>query len=316
MNEIRCLGYLGLGARDLRAWASYATEILGLEVTGREGDALLLRMDDQHFRIAIHESETEDALYLGWEVANADALTRLEADLRHANIESRRGTNAEIGARHVEDLISFRDPDGLVHEAYYGARVRTEKPFRSPLAISGFETGKQGLGHAFVSVRNYEKVLAFYRSVLGFRISDYIAMPKIPGVPDDAPPMTFLHCGSRHHSVAIAQFPGPKRINHIMLQVRSIDEVGHAFSRAQEKNVPMIFSLGRHSNDKMFSFYMESPSGIAFEYGYGAIEVDDATWVVQMHDQAHAWGHAPMAGFFAQLEQLKSGALNLSKGGV
>jgi 2,3-dihydroxybiphenyl 1,2-dioxygenase len=310
MSEIQCLGYLGVGTRRLDEWERYATGVLGLEIGARDEATLLLRMDDHRFRIAVHDSETEDVVYLGWEVADESALGRLESDLRKANIECRRGTTAECRQRGVVDLVTFRDPDGLVHEAHYGAVVLTDKPFRSPLAVSGFETGAQGLGHAFLSVRSYDKALSFFRDVLRFRVSDYIEMPPIPGVGPNPPPMTFLHCGAgrvRHHSVALATFPGPKRLNHVMLQVRTVDEVGRAFHRAQDEGVSMFMSLGRHSNDRMFSFYMDSPSGVAVEYGYGGIDVDDETWVVKMHKTAEAWGHVPMAGLLAQMQAAASG---------
>jgi biphenyl-2,3-diol 1,2-dioxygenase len=310
MSEIQCLGYLGIGTHRLDAWAQYATEVVGLEIGDREDDALMLRMDDHRYRIAVHESDTEDVTYLGWEVADEASLGRLESDLRRAGVECRRGTVDECRRRHVMDLVAFRDPDGLLHEAHYGAVVLTDKPFRSPLAVSGFATGAQGLGHAFLSVRSYDKALAFFREVLGFRVSDYIEMPPIPGLPPNPPPMTFLHCGAgrvRHHSVALATFPGPKRLNHVMLQVRTIDEVGRAFHRAQQHGVSMLMSLGRHSNDRMFSFYMDSPSGVAVEYGCDGIDVDDETWVVKMHKTAEAWGHAPMPGLLAQMQAAASG---------
>jgi 3,4-dihydroxy-9,10-secoandrosta-1,3,5(10)-triene-9,17-dione 4,5-dioxygenase len=93
-----------------------------------------------------------------------------------------------------------------------------------------------------------------------------------------------------------------------MVQVRTIDEVGAAFYRAQQKEVPMLFSLGRHSNDRMFSFYMDSPSGVGVEYGYGGVEIDEATWVVKMHPTADAWGHAPMAGLVAKMRAAERAA--------
>jgi 2,3-dihydroxybiphenyl 1,2-dioxygenase len=320
MSEIQCLGYIGIGTRDLHAWERYATEVVGLEMGARQEKTLLLRMDDHRFRLAVHESETEDVLYLGWEVPEHASLDRLEAQLRRARIECRRGTEAERRERQVVDLVIFRDPDGLVHEAHYGALVLTDKPFRSPLALSGFETGAQGLGHAFLSVRSYDKALSFFQGVLGFRISDYIEMPTIPGVPPDPPPMTFLHCGGgrvRHHSLAIATFPGSKRLNHVMLEVRTVDEVGRAFYRAEEHGVSMLMSLGRHSNDRMFSFYMDSPSGVAVEYGCGGIDIDDETWVVKMHKTAEAWGHAPMAGLIAQMQAAAdAGASPHAQGGA
>jgi hypothetical protein len=45
------------------------------------------------------------------------------------------------------------------------------------------------------------------------------------------------------------------------------------------------------SNDHMVSFYLRTPSGFNVEYGWGAREVDDATWQVQVHTAGSIWGH-------------------------
>jgi biphenyl-2,3-diol 1,2-dioxygenase len=41
----------------------------------------------------------------------------------------------------------------------------------------------------------------------------------------------------------------------------------------------------------MFSFYAETPSGFEVEFGWGAREVDDRSWVVTRHDRTAMWGH-------------------------
>jgi biphenyl-2,3-diol 1,2-dioxygenase len=50
-------------------------------------------------------------------------------------------------------------------------------------------------------------------------------------------------------------------------------------------------NLGKHTNDHMVSFYLRTPSGFAVEYGWGAREVDDRTWQVQVHTAGSMWGH-------------------------
>ncbi len=50
-------------------------------------------------------------------------------------------------------------------------------------------------------------------------------------------------------------------------------------------------TLGRHVNDRMVSFYLQSPSGFGIEYGWDAIEVDDTTWSVRKYDRGSIWGH-------------------------
>jgi hypothetical protein len=52
-------------------------------------------------------------------------------------------------------------------------------------------------------------------------------------------------------------------------------------------------TLGRHPNDRMFSFYARTPSGFQFELGWGGRQVDDATWTPTTYDHISEWGHHP-----------------------
>ena len=54
-------------------------------------------------------------------------------------------------------------------------------------------------------------------------------------------------------------------------------------------------TLGSHTNDRMTSFYVRTPSGFEIEYGTGGRSVDDATWVVGSYDAQSVWGHKPPA---------------------
>jgi biphenyl-2,3-diol 1,2-dioxygenase len=50
----------------------------------------------------------------------------------------------------------------------------------------------------------------------------------VAGVPVE---LTFLHCNPRHHTLALVPASMPKRLNHFMLQVDSMDDVGLAHDR-------------------------------------------------------------------------------------
>jgi hypothetical protein len=52
--------------------------------------------------------------------------------------------------------------------------------------------------------------------------------------------------------------------------------------------------LGRHSNDRMVSFYAQTPSGFDVEYGWGGRLIDDATWTVTEIEHGTLWGHRPI----------------------
>ena len=76
-----------------------------------------------------------------------------------------------------------------------------------------------------------------------------------------------------------------------MLELQSLDDVGIAYDLCQKEGIPLTITLGKHSNDFMVSFYVETPSGFALEYGWGAREIDDATWEVTSYDRGDVWGH-------------------------
>jgi biphenyl-2,3-diol 1,2-dioxygenase len=103
--------------------------------------------------------------------------------------------------------------------------------------------------------------------------------------------LTFLHCNPRHHTIALAPVPLPKKLNHIMLEVTSLDDVGFGLDRATAQSTNISSSIGCHTNDKMVSFYMKTPSGFDIEYGFGGIAIDDATWQTTTYDKPSIWGH-------------------------
>ena len=304
MTSVTQLGYLGIGVSDIVAWEEYATNGLGLQVSGRQEDGtLLLRMDEYHSRFILHPSGEDDLIFTGWAVKDRPALDEVAARVRASGVEVEEGDPAAVESRHVLGLIKFKDPAGLDTEVFYGPCLDNPHPFNSPRGLSGFETGEagsMGLGHIVVGVANAEITRRFYTDVLGLRISDYIDLTLGPKGPTLR--FVFLHCNPRHHSIAFGGprnpgagpatlgGPGRKRLNHFMLQVKQLDEVGITYNMVEEMGMNPG-KLGRHTNDHMFSFYSDTPSGFQVEYGYGGLHVDDEKWQVQYYRAASIWGH-------------------------
>ena len=284
-TAISALGYLGIGASDLEAWRGYATETLGLACDEQDG-ALLLRMDDAPWRIRIEESDADDLSYAGFEVTSATDLAEISERLKTMDVQVAAGSAEECAARGVEALARCVDPNGIAIELYCG-RASADEAFVSPRGLS-FVTGDLGLGHIVLMVDEEAASRRFYEEGLGFKLSDTITM----GTPPQALELTFLHCNPRHHTLALAAVPGlPKRLNHIMVQVDSLDVVGATLDLVRDQKIPLSTELGKHTNDHMTSFYMQTPSGFDIEFGYGARTVDDATWEVGHYDSGSEWGH-------------------------
>lgn len=284
---VEALGYLGLEVSDLAAWKVFAAEVLGLQPVERDDGTVDLRMDDYATRIRLHPGPRDDLAYVGWEVRDAAALDALAERLQQAGIEVQRADAPTAADRRVAAAIRFTDPEGNAHEAGYGPLQKTQTPFVSPLGVR-FKTGSQGLGHVVLSCRDQVSMLRFFLETLGLRLSDHIDTEVVPGKPLR---ISFLRCNGRHHSLALAAVPLPKKIVHLMVETRSLDDVGRALYRCQARGIHLSFTLGRHANDQMLSFYPQSPSGFDIEYGWGGLEVNDETWHVVTHDSNSAWGH-------------------------
>lgn len=283
--SVQALGYIELGVSSLSDWRQFAQQVLGVACVESSG-SLDLRYDDQCWRIRLVETGEDDIRCAAFAVASAGDLQAIGARLEAQGVRVQEAGHDEAAGRAVERLLICEDPYGLRVELYVGDRAVNDA-FVSPRAVSGFVTGAQGLGHIVLAMADQQAAEVFFMGGLGMLLSDHILM----GPPGRQLNLTFLHCNPRHHTLAMVPLALPKRLNHFMLQVTSLDDVGRALDAATDAGVPISSSLGKHTNDRMTSFYMRTPSGFDVEYGYGAIEIDDTTWQPTTHEATSFWGH-------------------------
>lgn len=291
MTRVEALGYLGFRVRSLADWEVFATEILGMTATRSEIDgeaALVLRMDERAHRITLRAGDDE-LDYVGWQVSGPDALDEVAAALTAAGVAYKDDAGL-AEARGVRRLLTCTDPAGYTLEFHYGPSMLQE-PFLSPTGARFVTTAPDGadtgLGHVVVTCKNVDETIEFYRRVLGFKVSDHII--PVPGML-----LTFLHTNPRHHSLAVAPVyqDGPTGVNHFMVEVDDLDVVGRALDKVQQRRIRQLATLGRHTNDEMLSFYVQSPSGFGVEYGTDGLLIDEDTWSVVTYDASAYWGHA------------------------
>jgi 2,3-dihydroxybiphenyl 1,2-dioxygenase len=283
--DIRALSYVGIETADIDKWESFGVEVLGMPASRPNDDdsRLLLRMDERTYRFDVRKGATESLLWMGWEMSSAADLEAAVSELSAAGIETTRGTADESKERGIVDFVWLNDPAGNRLELFYGQ----EADFR-PLVLTrpmeGYLTGEMGMGHAVIGVKNYKECFDFYVNTLGFRVSDtfknFIA---------------FLHCNPRHHSLALVETDEPG-LRHIMLETVTIDDVGMAMDIAAKRG-ELTRTLGRHTNDKAVSFYIETPGLWEIEYGWSGQQVDDEVWIVrQLAGPTSLWGHELVGG--------------------
>lgn len=286
--SVASLGYIGFEVSDLKAWDAYLTGFLGLMRGRQNGSSARYRMDDRAFRLQVDEGKADDISFIGLEVETWEGMQALRAKLDKEGVKYAPASDNLKAERGVRDLIVLTDPAGLQVEIYVGATALTNMPFASPAGVSGFLTGNQGLGHVVLATDKIDEVRDFYTRVLGFKLSDTIGMAISP---DFTLLLEFFHCNTRHHTLALAPMPAPKRLNHFMVEMAAFDDVGFAMDRMEKLGVKQSTTLGKHSNDQMVSFYAVTPSGFDVEVGTAGIAVDDEVWRVTHHEATSMWGH-------------------------
>ncbi|MDF3282995.1 VOC family protein [Gordonia sp. N1V] len=290
MSTVSALGYLVVRG-PVSEWIEFATDILGLQVapSGAEG-TVRFRTDERSWRLEVVGGAPgpDSLIAIGLEAAGDAELDEAIRALKAEGVEVRED-EALAANRGVARVAAFTDLDDNAIEIFVAAES-TSAPFVSPRGVK-FLCGDLGLGHVFLATADAKASATFFQRVLDFRLSDTIGFG-----PDNA---YFLHCNPRHHTIGVANIPGaPLGLSHLMLEVDKLEAVGRALDIVNDRHQPVQISLGEHSNDRMTSFYVITPSGFAIEYGWNGKLVDDTYWKVAHYDALSVWGHHfdPTAG--------------------
>lgn len=278
---INALGYIGVRSDKLEDWADFAGKLLGMQRMDRGGKQLAFRMDDRMQRLIITDEPGETLAYMGWEVEFASDLDAYAARLEKAGTPVQRAGTALCDQRFCQGMIWFDDPMGNRIELIWKPMIASD-PFVPGRPITGFNTGPLGMGHAVLHVRDIEVMVPFYRDNLDFHVSDYGLKPY---------GLYFFHVNNRHHSFAMVG-SGKQGFHHFMVEFKHLDDLGQGYDLAELEEGRIAYTLGRHTNDYMTSYYAHSPSGFFVENGWGGRQIDPETWVPhETTDGPSFWGH-------------------------
>jgi 3,4-dihydroxy-9,10-secoandrosta-1,3,5(10)-triene-9,17-dione 4,5-dioxygenase len=290
MIDIRGLAYVVAETTDIARWKAYAEGVLGMMTAPAPDGGLYVKMDERQFRIAVEPGRRDGYVASGWEVLHRDAFEAGLATLKTSGTPFELGDAALCGRRRVQQLATFKDPSGNRHELVWGFQSDFVR-FASPAGVRRFVTGPIGMGHTVLPAPEFEATTRFLREVMGFGLSDIFNF-KPAGDAGPTLPIHFFHCNNgRHHSLAVAAFPVESGCVHVMVEVDDVPEVGRAMDRMREHQVLQTATLGQHTNDRMISFYMRTPSNFDVEFGCGGAVVDWNEHVVHEFTRVSLWGH-------------------------
>ena len=149
----------------------------------------------------------------------------------------------------VAKAIRFKDPDGFLVELVAGVDA-----LRDPYGQR--DVKPQDLNHVVLNVGDVDRSEAFYRDLLGFKMTDRF----IGG-------LSFWACNANHHSLAFGQArDGQALFNHAAFEMKDWEEWLRAVFFAGERGIQRVWGPGRHLfGSNLFSYYKD-PEGNTVEY--------------------------------------------------
>jgi len=237
MLRYRHLASVTLGVTDLKRAGGFYGRLPGLKaVPGDGAESVRFHVGDHSTTLELTASARPGLRRFGFEMESAEALEELHRVLSNERLP---WTDTGVGIR--------------IGEVHTGAQV----DFLPPVPGERRSTGGaiEGFGHVVVRTPRYIEAVAFWRDILGFRLSD-----EIEGR------ISLLRCfpNPQHHSLGIAK--GERRmfhhLNFRMGDAIDLDSVARDFAAA---GVRIASGPGVHGPSGNRFLYFYDPDGLTLE---------------------------------------------------
>jgi catechol 2,3-dioxygenase-like lactoylglutathione lyase family enzyme len=248
VNVIK-LAHVGLNALDLSQQAAFYNDKWGLQPIDEFGREMFFRAEGPaHHVLTLHENDRAGMHHVALEVATAADIDQAYEELQAAGIDVVIPPAQELEPG-IKRAIRFKDPDGFLVELVAGVDSVSD-PYGAR------DVKPQDLNHVVLNVGDMDRSEAFYRDLLGFRLTDRF----IGG-------LSFWGCNANHHSLAFGKArDGGPAFNHAAFEMKDWEDWIKAVFFAGERGIQRVWGPGRHVfGNNLFSYYYD-PEGNTVEY--------------------------------------------------
>lgn len=251
------LSHLELRVTDLELAAAYYTEVLGLVEVGRGPERVYLKCWDEHdhHSLALCARPSAGLEHISFKVERADDLDELEtAALRHGCVTRRVPAGDEVGQG---EAVRIQAPSGhdveLVHaRPKTGGLLPVVNPPPEPPGLLGIHPPR--LDHLHVTAEDVGAATAFFRDVLGFRLTERL----VAGT--GALMGSWLERSHTPNDVAITRGPNGG-LHHFAFWVDDWDQIRHAADVLAYNGVQIETGPTRHGVTRSLAIHFFDPFG-------------------------------------------------------
>ena len=236
--NITHLRYVAIATPEFERSKAFFTEAWGLRDGGTapDGYAFLQTQSDEPFQLALIRGAERKVVRIAFGLPARHDVDAAAGELDRAGVPTLAMPH-QLATPGRGYGFRFLDPDNRCIELSAEVTPGTAGP-RGPVP--------QKLAHIVVNTPDIDRATAFYRDILGFKISDWSEHV-----------MSFLRCNPEHHSIAF-NAAAHAAYNHTSWTMGSIDDLFRAQGRVRAFGTPLMWGTGRHGpGSQVFNYFIE-----------------------------------------------------------
>jgi catechol 2,3-dioxygenase len=257
----------------------FYTDVLGLEVSGREGQSVYLRgWGEWSFHsLQLTEAPEPGLGHTGWRAWSPEALEIAVARLQHAG----------AGEGWLEDSVGhgpafrYRGPGGHLQEIFweierYEAPEEQRSPFPNrPQRYRPRGVAPRQIDHVTVMTSDPLRDAGWYRDVLGYTFTEWTVLDEA-----DIPVFATVTNNEKSHDLGLVLDQSVKagRLHHLAYWVDSRDELLRAADVLLNADIAIEFGPGRHGIGEQDYLYVREPGGARIEVNTGGYRLYEPDW--------------------------------------
>ena len=246
MIKVLRMGHASFQTPDLERMSAYYQDVLGLSLIERDAKTAYLACPSDVYSVVLHQADGEPrGTKLSLQIAADADLNDVVRDLGDHGITAKRCSDSEPL---ISEVVSFVDVAGLPVELYraipgcgrWGEGTGTIQPDK--------------LGHTAFYVPGVHKVVDFYTTVLGFRVSDW-----------NGDFFAFMRCGPDHHTVNMHEAP-KLETHHIAFELRDWARLRDTSDWLSRHRMPPLWGPLRLGAGHNLAIFHRNPDGHIVEF--------------------------------------------------
>jgi catechol 2,3-dioxygenase len=302
VSEIAHLGPVELLTPRAEESLAFFTDVMGMEVEGREGGSVYLRGwgDYQRYSLKLTESDTSGMAVLGLRAWSPEALERRVAAIEAAGL----GGGWTEGERGRGPGYRFTDPDGHPFELYFETE-RYEPPEHlrpslknQPQRYTGRGAAVKRLDHVNVLAADVRSNRVFATDVLGYRLYERIELD------DGTETGAWMSATIAAHELIYTKdaYGVRGRLHHLAFWVDTREECLRAADLFLDHDIEIEAAPSKHAIAQGFFLYGIEPGGNRIEVTTGGYLVYDpeqppVVWTEAERRKGQAWGVKTVESF-------------------